>query len=303
MAVDVLKQKARENKKWVGYIFFTFVLAACLLYYCFPSDAFRNYLQTTAERIGPQYFLSLEKVNPTFPPGLTLRKTRLSLKTYPDTSLFTADSLVVRPEIWSFLKGGSGYRFNCLAYGGRINGYVHFSGNSIKAPFSTSLRLKDIHIDNYAAASFITGSDIKGIIGGTIEYKGQYDSDINGSGEAKLTISDVRVELLQPIFSFDSIDLESIRIKMSLKNQKISVTHVELKGQKVRGSLSGTITLKKDILKSGLNLRGAIEFVVVPHKGTKGAVNTIRILRTRSKSDKLNFIVGGTFTSPSFRLI
>jgi len=303
MAINAMKQKARENKKWLGYIFFTIVLTACLLYYCFPSDAFRNYLQATAERMNPQYFLSVEKVSPTFPPGLTLRKTRLSLKTNPDASLFMADSLVIRPEIWSFLKGRSGYRFNCLAYGGGINGYVHFSGNSIKAPFSTSLRLKDIHIDNYTAVSSMTGSDIKGIIGGIIKYSGQYDSYINGTGEAKLTISDGRVELLQPILSFESIGFEDIQMKMSLKNQKISVTHVELKGQKVRGSLSGTITLKKDILKSRLSLRGAIEFLAGPLKGSKRAVNTIRLLRTRSKNGKLNFIVGGTFTSPRFRFI
>ena len=104
VSIDALKQTAWKNKKWLGYILFTILLTTGLLYYCFPSDAFRNYLQATAERINSQYLLSVEKVSPTFPPGFSLRKTQLSLKINPDAGLFVADSLVIRPEIWSFLK-------------------------------------------------------------------------------------------------------------------------------------------------------------------------------------------------------
>jgi len=291
-SIDAIRKRAWKNKKWLGYILFTILLTTGFLYYRFPSDAFRNYFQATAERINSQYLLSIGNVSPTFPPGFSLRKTILSLKINPDAGLFMADSIVIRPEIWSFLKGRSGYRFNCLAYGGGLKGRVHFSGNSINSPFSASVNFKDIRLDNYATVSSITGSDIKGIIGGTIEYSGQYDSLINGTGEANLTIADGRVELLQPILSYDAIKFDTIWMKMALKNQKIDVTHVELKGQEVKGTLSGTIILKKEILKSSLSLRGIIEFLAGPLKGSKGAGN-----------NKLNFIVNGTFISPRFRFI
>jgi type II secretion system protein N len=301
--IDAIKQKAWKNKKWLGYILFTILLTAGLLYYRFPSDAFRNYLQATTERINSQYLISIGKVSPTFPPGFSLRKTKLSLKINPDAGLFMADRIVIRPEIWSFLKGRSGYRFKCLAYGGGLKGSIHFSGNSIKSPFSALVNFKDMRLDNYTAVSSITGSDIKGTIGGTVDYSGQFDSLINGTGEAKFTMADGRLELPQPILSYDAINFDTIWMKMALKNQKINVIHVELKGKEIVGELSGSIFLKNEISESRLSLRGTIELLAGPLKGSKGAGNAVRLLRTLSKKGKLNFIVDGTFISPRFRFI
>jgi type II secretion system protein N len=298
-----MKQTAWKNKKWLGYILFTILLTTGLLYYRFPSDVFRNYLQATAESMNPAYLVSVGKVSPIFPPALSLRKTRLSLKINPDAGLFMADSLVIRPEIWSFLKGRSGYRFKCLAYGGGLKGSVHFSGKSINSPFSASVKFKDIRLDNYTTVSSITGNDIKGIIGGTVNYSGQYDSLISGTGEAKLTIADGRFELQKPLLSFDYIIFDAIRMTISLNDQKIDVKHVELKWQEIVGKLSGTIFLKNEISKSSLRLKGTIELLAGRAKGGKETMNVLRLLRTTSKDGKLNFIVNGTFISPTFRFI
>jgi type II secretion system protein N len=303
VSIDAIKQKAWKHKKWLGYILFTILLTTALLYYRFPSDSFKNYLHATAERLNPEYLLSVGKVNPTFPPGFSLRKTKLSLKINPDTGLFMADSIVIRPEIWSFLKGRSGYRFKCLAYGGGLKGSIHFSGNSIKSPFSALVNFKDMRLDNYTAVSSITGRDIKGIIGGTVDYSGQFDSLINGTGEAKFTITDGRLELPQPILSFESIVFDVIRMRMSFNDQKIQLKHVGLKWQEIAGELSGTIFLTKEISKSRLKLKGAIELLPGRVKGGKGTINIVRLLRTSTKNGKLNFIVGGTFSSPTFRFI
>jgi type II secretion system protein N len=303
VSIDAIKQKGWNNKKWLGYILFTILLTTALLYYSFPSDAFRNCLQATVERVNPKYLLSVGKVTPTLPPGFSLRKAKLSLKIDPDEGLFMADSIVIRPEIWSFLKGRSGYRFKCLAYGGGLKGSVHFYGNSTNSPFSASVNFKDIRLDNFTTVSALTGSGIKGIIGGTIKCTGQFDSLINGTGVTKLTIADGRVELPQAIFSHGSIDFDTIRMKMVLNNQKIDVNYIELKGKAVKGSLSGSMVLKKEISKSRLSLRGTIELFAGPFRGSKGAGNDVRLLKTRSKKDKLNFLVGGTFFSPTFRLI
>jgi type II secretion system protein N len=303
VSIDAIKQKAWKNKKWLGYILFAILLTASLLYYRFPSDAFRNYLQATAERINSRYLLSIGYVSPTFPPGFSLRKTKLSLKINPDDGLFMADSVVITPEIWSFLKGRSGYRFKCLAYRGVLKGSIHFFGNSINSPFSASADFKDIRIDDYSTVSSITGSDIKGVIEGTIEYSGQLNSLIDGAGEAKITVSNGRVKLPQPILSFESIDFDVIRMTMSLNDQKIYLKHVGLKWQEIAGELSGTIFLTKEISKSRLNLKGAIELLTGRVKGSKETMNVVRLLRTQAKNGKLNFIVGGTFSSPTFRLL
>jgi type II secretion system protein N len=253
--------------------------------------------------MNPDYLLSVGKASPTFPPGFSLRKTKLSLKINPDAGLFMADSIVIRPEIWSFLKGRSAYRFKCLAYGGDLKGSVHFSGNRRNPPFSASVKFKDIRIDNYTAVSSIAGSNMKGTLGGTIKCSGRFDSLINSAGEANLTIADGRFELLQPILSFESIDFDFIRMKMALNDGKIEVTQVELTGQEIAGRLSGSIFLKNELPESSLNLKGTLELLAGRVKGGKGVDHAERLLKIRSKRGKLNFTVGGTFSSPTFRLL
>jgi hypothetical protein len=94
-----------KHKKCLGYILYGILLMIALLYYRFPSDALGDYLQSTADEINPRYHVLVGKVWPSFPFGVKFLKTRVSLRENPDTNLFMAESLLIKPGLWSFLKG------------------------------------------------------------------------------------------------------------------------------------------------------------------------------------------------------
>jgi type II secretion system protein N len=144
---------------------------------------------------------------------------------------------------------------------------------------------------------------VKGILGGIITYSGQGNLLINGTGEANLRISDGSVELLQPIFSLESVSFDDVRIKMILEKTKIKLTHVELKGREIKGTLSGTIGLKQNFSKSRLALRGSIEPLEGFFKGENGAPRIMKLFKRRLRKGKLSFVVRGTPADPKIRFI
>ena len=276
------------------------------LYYRFPSDAVGDYLQSTADEINPSYTVWIGKVRPLLPFGVKLMKTRVFLREHPDTNLLIAETLMIKPRLRSFLKGESIYGVDCFAYGGDIKGTVHFSddgGEANDRPFTTSLELRDLRINDYEYLFTLIGRNVKGILGGNITYNGQSRLWINGTGEASLRISDGSVELLQPIFSLKSVSFDDLRIKMILDKTKIKLTRVEMGGKEIKGTLSGTIGLRQSFSKSRLALRGSIEPLAGFFKNENGAPRMMTLFKRRLRKGKLSFVVRGTPADPKIRFI
>ncbi|MBW1858365.1 MAG: type II secretion system protein GspN, partial [Deltaproteobacteria bacterium] len=245
-----------KNKKWCGYIFFCIIVAGSLLYFRFPSDALRDYLKITAHNVNNATTLSIGQIKPSLPFGLKFRQTELILKDKPSIKLFRADSLFVKPDPWAFFKGKSKYCFECLAYGGDVRGCVNFKKNSMETPFDTEIKLKNMQIANHEHIKDLIGLQIDGILSATIFYKGQHKNIMDGTGGANLKLLDGSIELSAPILSLESIEFDEITSDMVLEKQTIHFKRLELTGPLLRSTLSGTIRLKKNFVKSALNLKG-----------------------------------------------
>ncbi|UCF83289.1 MAG: type II secretion system protein GspN [Desulfobacteraceae bacterium] len=277
-----------------------------LLYYRFPSDALGDYLQSRADVISTRSHVLVGKVRPSFPFGVKFLKSKVSLKENPHTSLFISDSLLIKPELWSFFKGKSKYLFDCLTYGGDIRGSIEFENNGTEAPetpFTTSIKLRNIHINDYEYLSTVIGRNVKGLLGGAVTYSGQWNLLINGTGEANLKISDGSVELLQSVFGLKSVSFDDLWIKMVLEKKRVKLMRVELGGKEIKGTLSGTINLKRKFSESRLALRGSIEPLAGFFKSDKETPGVLELFKRRLKRGKLSFIIRGTPIDPNIRFI
>jgi type II secretion system protein N len=293
-----MKRFISNYKKWPGYLLFALILTAALLYFRFPSDALRDYLEATAGRANPRLVLSVDRVEPRFPIGLKFVKTEVALKDMPDRVILKADSLLLKRELWSLLQGESKYCFHCLAYKGNVSGSVHFNKDRTRGFIDMEIELSNIRIGDYAYLSYLIGRHVEGTLGGTVSYGGPYNLLMDGSGEANLTLSHGRVELLQPFLTFESIDFSEMEIEMVLKKQKINLTSLELKSQQLHGTLSGTITLKKEFAKSRLDLKGTIEPFAALFTGTAGIPDTVKFFKQRLEGGTISFVILGTLGEP-----
>ena len=298
----VMKQTVRKNKPILWYTLYGFLLTAALMYYRFPSSEIRDYIEAAAARANPSLLLSVEEVSPSLPPGLEIMKIKLSLRERPKDVLLSSAKLSIRPELLSLLQGDPKYAFDARAYKGKAQGTLHFRENNPGAPFTTRIQLKDIDIGESVYLSSLTGHGIAGILGGTLTYEGRSPLLIDGTGEANLRITDGRVALSEPILSFETLTFTEFSLKVVLKNRRLDLTGVELKGREVQGTLSGTIGLKRQISKCTLDLRGEIEPLAGIFKGVGGDEHTMKFLRQYLKKGSRSFTIKGTFGKPKFRL-
>jgi len=293
-----MKRFVSNYKKWLGYLLFALILTVALLYFCFPSDALRDYVEATAGRANPRLVLSVDRVELRFPIALKFVETEVALKDMPDRVILRADSLLLKPQLWSLLGGESKYCFDCLAYKGKVSGSVYINKNRTRRFIDTEIELRNIRIGDYAYLSHLIGRHAEGTLGGTVSYRGQYNLLRDGSGEANLRLSHGRVELLQPFLTFESIDFNEMEIEMALKKQEINLTRLELKGKQLHGTLSGTITLKEEFAKSSLDLKGTIEPFAGFFKSTEGIRDTVALFTKRLKKGTFSFVVHGTLGEP-----
>ncbi|MCD6561880.1 MAG: type II secretion system protein GspN [Deltaproteobacteria bacterium] len=293
--------KKNVLKKYFCYLLSSIILLIGFLFCLFPSDAFRDYLQSTFDLKNPGYSLSIIRVSPVLPLGLKFKQADISLKSDPGKSIFLSDRFLIKPDLWSFLQGKFRYVFDCLAYDGNLTGSIHFTEKIASGPFTTKFKIKDVNFYKDAGLSNLIGHEAKGILGGNVTYSGQNDKFINGKGEADIRISEGRVELVNSILPFKSLDFDELNVKLVLKNQKVSLDHCEVSGGDLLGSLSGVIRLKKDLSKSILNLTGTIK-PIVGSKNLKDSPDTLKFFRQYLKKGRISFIIRGTLAKPQFKM-
>jgi type II secretion system protein N len=296
-----MRQFISRNKRWIGYISYCVILAIGFLYYLFPSDALRDYLQARASTLNTPLLVSIEYIKPWPPFGLRLGQAEVSLKHKPARKIFGAERLLIKPEPWSFFKGQSKYRFECLAYGGNVRGHIHFRKTSTSGPFDTEIELKNIRIGSYGYLKDLLGRHVDGILSGTICYSGEQGDLLGGNGEASLRLLDGRVELLLPVLSLESIDFNDVKMDMVLEKQKMNLTRLELEGPQMKSTLSGTVSLKKDFGKSMLDLKGRIEPFASLFKDASGLQNIVQLFKRGLRKGSLAFVIYGTISEPKIK--
>jgi len=290
-----------KKKKWFGYIFYFLIVTAGFLYLRFPSDVIKDYVMSTANRPNIPVVLSMNRVTPWPTLGLKVEDAEVSLNGTPAHTLFKADSLIVRPEIWSFIKGDQKYSFTCRAYGGHAKGYVQFLKRDMTPPFHAEMELQDVQIGGHAYLEELAGRRIQGRLTGNLYYSGKTDNLVSGDGGANLRLVDGAIELLLPLLELDSIAFNQIVIDAVLKKKMITVARCELSGPQLKGNLSGDISVRDQFEKSSLDLRGELEPFAAFFTGAEGSSGAMNILKKRLKRGTLSFIIRGTLREPKIR--
>jgi type II secretion system protein N len=290
-----------SDKKWLGYVLYGLVLTIILLYTRFPSDAVQDYFRARALGADPPLALSVDNIGPSIPIGLKFTNARVTLQNSPNRVILEADKLLIKRRLWSLLWGKSQYSFYCMAYEGDMRGKISFDKVPDGGLMDTEMTLEGLHVEDYPYLSHLIGRPVEGTLGGTISYSGPNNSMLAGSGEAQLNLSDGRMELLEPFLTLKSIDFSEMKIDMALKEQKIDITRLALKGQQLQGSLSGTVTLARDVENSTLNLKGKIQPFAALFKNAEAVQNTVALFKERLTEGTLSFEIYGTLKEPSIK--
>jgi type II secretion system protein N len=288
-----------KNRKWIGYTVYCVVVTGVFLYVLFPSDAIRDYLQMRAQDLTPPLMVSVDRIKPWPPYSLRCGQTKVSFLDRPKEMLFTANSVVVRPVPTSLLKGNWAWCFNCKAYGGAVTGCTDYEMTDRDGRFRTKIEFEAIRIGKHEHLRNLVGRSVDGILNGTVSYSGTRESPLNGAGEASLELVDGKIELLSPILTLESVEYNELTIGMALKGDMLNLMRFELEGPLLKGSLSGTIRLRKELQESRLDLKGRIEPFAAFFEKAEGAEGILKFLRRKLRKGTLPFSIRGTLEKPT----
>lgn len=292
-----MKNFISKHKERLGYILFALILTLVLLYTRFPSDAVRDYFRAKGLGTTPRLDLSADRIEPSILVGLKFTKPKVALKDAPDRVILRADDLFIKPALSSLLLGKRKFSFRCAAYQGDARGSVLIKKDPEMDFVDTEMTLNNIHVGDYSYLSQLIGRPVEGTLGGTISYSG-HNLMSDGSGKANLKLSDGRVKFLQPFLTLQFIDFSEMEIEAVLEKQKINVKRLELRGKQLQGSLSGTITVKEQLARSQLDLRGTIEPFAALFQSSGGAQDTVAVLKQHLVKGTLSFAIRGTVEEP-----
>jgi type II secretion system protein N len=298
-----MKQFFLNNKRWIGYALYCVALTLAFLYYRVPSDAVREYIQATVHRINPNILVTYERMSLSFPFSFRFDQAEIHLQNDPEKDVFKTKKVIIRPKIWSIIRGRPEYCLVCTAYDGNITGCIDFQKDDHGTLYSSSFRLNDIRIDNNYPLPFGIKGRLNGVLEGSLTYSGRDIYDPDGTGEASLNLLNGSFRLSKPVLEVEAIDFKEVLIKMTLKDKKLNISNAELKGDGILGQASGSIILRDSIQKSRLSIKGTFEPTAALFKDSKNPDDAVLLLKKSLKNGKMPFTLQGTVDKPSFRLV
>ncbi len=291
-----------KNKRWICYVVYCILLAGIFLYFRFPSEQAKHYIQYRVNRMKSPLSLSVQEVRPCLPWGLKLENAGFSLKQEPGTRVFTTDSLCIDLIPWSFLKGKAGYAFECLACGGDIKGNMSFGDDEEGSSFFTEMEIRNLHVEALHYLKDLTGREVEGMLSGTVSYGAKKGSNKGATGEADVSLRRGNLEASIPFLNLESIKFDNIDMKMALGHGRITLQHFKLNSPLLVSTLSGTIELKENIQESRLDLKGSLKPFASFFRENEFPGKTLSLFKRRFEKGTANFIIRGMLGEPRVRL-
>jgi type II secretion system protein N len=288
----------------VLYTLYCVLLTLALLYYRFPSDAVRDYIQATVHRMNPSLLVTFERMSLSFPLGFKFAQAEFHVQKNAEKTVFKTKEVIIRPKIWSLIRRKPEYCLICAAYDGNITGCINFQKDDRGTLYSFSFTLNDIHIDDNSPLPSNIQGRLEGVLKGSITYSGRDIYDPDGTGEASINLFNGSFKLAEPVLDIKAIDFKEVLIEMTLKDQKLNISNAELKGDSILGQASGSINLKDSIQKSRLNIKGTIEPTASTFaRNSTNANDAVLFFKQSLKNGKISFTLQGIIDKPSFRWI
>ena len=263
----------RINRAIIGYPLAGIAMLLIFLYLRFPGEALTDYVKATVAARYPGATLSIDTIQPSFPPGFALSDIAVGLRDRPD-AILRADGLTIRPGGLALLRGRVAVIAAAECYGGKARGEVEFSRPfSLQGPLTAAVDIRNLRVDKWTWLRELFVRQITGTLKGVIDFSGTAGALKNGTGTVDFTLTNGSYPLQESFLGLDRIDYSRVEGKASFRNGALKVTQLTLTGDKLRCSLKGNILLADDFQASQIDLNGTIELPLMGNKRVTLAIS------------------------------
>ncbi len=278
------------------WLLYGFVLTGILLYVRFPAEELKRFSSEYVEALFPGTDCRIGSLSYSFPLTLKAREIRLSAAEKPDQVVFETSSLAIRPHLrfplQEFVLSGE-------LYGGSHRSILQLHE---KGAFSLQgLEITNLQLQQLQYLQEQLGRSLAGKVTINGEYFGSFDRLTKGEARGRVELIEGSLELLQPILSLNSIDLQRSAFDFELKELELIIGKGMFDGNELKGGFAGSIGIEETFFGSEFDLDGDLEVRDTLLSGNTRVKSIVSSLQRRHKRTTLPFTLSGTVDKPLFR--
>jgi len=242
----------QKSRTWILYSGYILALTAVFLYCLFPTETLSRFLEGRAGDAIPGCQLTFGSVKPVFPPGLKLEEIAVDKG---GQTLFHIDRVRVSPGLWTLFSERPLLFVKSETCGGMIDGRVDLESRASSRLNQANLNLKGIALEKIAWLKTVAERNISGSLTGKLLYDRQSPREPLRAG---FKLTGLTVELWMPLLNTTAAVFKTVDIDMVMNRQQLLVKRCVMVGEKVDGTLTGTLDLKFPVDQSVLLFSGVM---------------------------------------------
>lgn len=281
------------KRRKIGLFFYLTAAAVLFLFWLFPEDAVRDFVERSAERIHPHITIGIGEVGPLFPPGVKFKEVSVSYKGVP---VAVPDYIRVTPRLLSLFGEAPAFSAKSGVFGGIVYGNGRLMGNR---GVNADVRMSGLKLEGINFLSTISEHRITGLMDGSLKVTSD-GTDLQADSD--MLFSDITVALSMPVLGMQTIQFDTVEAGLSITPRRIEIKNCTMKGQEVDGEFTGNIIVREPYKKSILNLTG---FLKPQASFIKKAGKTLPIdllMKKEAGSKGFPMKLTGTFQDPEIGL-
>ena len=215
------------STKSLLYTAYIIAITGIFLYYLFPSDTLKRYLEYWLSEGNPDIAVSIDRVGPAFPPGIKLHEVGIA---HLNESLIDLENLKLMPAILSLFGDTTTVNFKGRVNAGTVSGRAQLNDTSGTQGVKLDGTISGVQVQGIPALKRIPADKISGVLNGGFSYANAGpDRSLSGA----LNLAQCRIELKDPLFSLKSLEFKGIDADLELRNEILNIKSSSARGNQL----------------------------------------------------------------------
>lgn len=277
----------------IGYLLYTLVILVCLLWWKFPADTVKTWLEQQLDTRSSGYVWKIESLQPVLPGRLRLAGITMT----PDQQkmpLVTIEQLDVIPDPARLFNKSKLIRYKLRLFGGTAKGRVVSSTGFQQ--FDCRGRFNNLQIEQMKSLRKRLQRKVNGIAAGDFSWRERGQKTGKTEIEGKLTITRGTLPLRKPVLGLHLLPYSKIETGFTYQKDNWIFEKGTFVSTKMTATFSGRIEPADTIADSVLTFSGSL----TPRSElfTKGDSQLAGMIRSFLKDGGLPFTLIGTAAEP-----
>ena len=277
-----------------GYFLYTLVVLICLLWFLFPEDSVKGWLEQQLASRYPEYHWTIDTLGFGFPGSLVLEK--IELRPAQGTIvLLKVERLAVTPDVMKILQKKKAVQYTLDLLQGSIQGRAVFSSDWQR--FESEGTFTGLHLEDLEMLQQSMQRAVNGILSGTYSSKGDWNMLNAAELQGNLSLADGSMQFKAPVLGLDTLAYTTIETDFSFEQGQWLFEQGKLQSAGMSAVFNGHLEPGLSLAASQLQFSGSL----VPRSELFADAKNkqmAQVVRTHLKDGGLPFTVNGTVGEP-----